>query len=108
MIRTDTFASRSLRWAVLAAFCWKIFKAFGFGLGGSAAVALLATGSIGKRQPLVPVPGIIRVALELIIMALGILAMQKTRGMMWLVFSLLIALVSVFLSGRRYAAMLRR
>lgn len=107
MIRADTFVSRSLRWMLLAAFCWKIYKAFGFGWGGSAAIALLAIGSIGTRRPLVPVPGIFRVALELIIMALGIIATQKTRGTIWFILALLITLVSTFLSGRRYAAMLR-
>ncbi len=107
MNRTDTFVSRFLRWFLLAAFCWKIFKAYGFGWGASAVIMLLATGSIGKRHPLVPVPGSVRVALELIIMVLGLIATYKTRGMMWLVFAIIITFASLFLSSRRFAVLIR-
>lgn len=108
MNRTDTLVSRGLRWVLLAGFSWKIFKAFSFGWGLSAAVVLLATGSVGKRSPLVPIPGVVRIVLEVAIMFFGLAATHKTRGTLWLVLAIVVTITSLLLSGRRMSALLRQ
>ncbi len=103
----DTPFTRILRWTLFAVCCLALALHRGWGVGLSAALALIATGVSQGRRPWVPVSGMVRIILEGIIFVLGLWSSFRLWGGWWGILLLVATVFSLLVSAKRMVGMSR-
>ncbi len=101
--RSDAPLIIALRYLFLLVFAYALWRYWGWGYGLIALIVMFSTGVPGEHQRiLVPISGVVRVALELLLSLFGIWAVFGYFGIAWGVIVLVLQCLYLFLNRRRF------
>lgn len=101
--RTDTPALSLARLVLATIMFLFLWIHWGWGIAIAAALVMIATGVQGEqRSVFVPVPGIVRVLVELLYFLLGLIAVFAILGKIWEIAITVLVLILLALNAKRY------
>ncbi|MBI3956711.1 MAG: hypothetical protein HY340_01850 [Candidatus Kerfeldbacteria bacterium] len=101
--RLDTPPLRILRLLFFTLFFALLWGRFGWGVAIAVVLIFLATGVQGERRSVfVPVSGLVRVAIELLYILVGVVVAFQVLGAVWGIILAVIQTLLIGLSAKRY------